>query len=494
MSYLQFGRKLKTCKNFIEICFISKWAHRSPKPNIRKRKKILTMKSINPATNKLIREYAEWDFSQVEQTIELVHQEWLQWKKTLFEHRSALMMKAAGVLRSNKEKYATIISQEMGKPLGESMAEVEKSAWVCEYYAQNAEQMLQDEHMTSDASQSFVSFEPLGIVLAVMPWNFPFWQVFRFAAPALMAGNAAVLKHASNVMGCATAIEEIFREAGFPGHLFRNLVVGSQQVEGMIDHRLIKATTLTGSEFAGSKVASRSGKELKKSVMELGGADVFIVLEDADLPEAVKWGVFSRLLNNGQSCIAAKRFILHQKIAPEFLELLQQELKNWPMGNPMEMTTKLGPMARRDLLTELQQQIDDAVEKGASILRGGKPVAGEGFYFEPTVITGLRKEMKIYCEETFGPVFSIFEVASEEEAIELANDSDFGLGGSIWTRDTERGIRCARQIESGAVFVNGMTKSDPRLPFGGIKKSGFGRELSHYGIKEFLNIKTIWVK
>lgn len=451
------------------------------------------MKSINPATEELIEEYPVLKVEEVTSIIEEVDLEFQKWKTVSFAKRALNMQKLAAHLRDNVERYAQTISLEMGKPISESKAEVEKSAWVCEYYAENAEQMLQNEVLESDATESFVSFEPLGVVLAVMPWNFPFWQVFRFAAPALMAGNAAVLKHASNVMGCANLIEKSFQESGFPINLFRNLQISSSQVKGVIENPKILATTLTGSEWAGSKVAEISGKEIKKSVLELGGADAFIVLEDADLKEAAYWGVYSRMLNNGQSCIAAKRFILHKDIANKYIELIIQELDQWAIGNPMSESTKVGPLARPDLLEDLKVQIEDAREKGAEILRGGKAIVGKGNYFEPTIIWKISSEMKIYSEETFGPVFSIFIVENEEEAINLANKSEFGLGGSLWTKYAARGIALAKRIESGAVFVNGMTKSDPRLPFGGIKKSGYGRELSHYGIKEFVNMKTIWL-
>jgi succinate-semialdehyde dehydrogenase/glutarate-semialdehyde dehydrogenase len=452
------------------------------------------MKSINPTNNQLIKEYPVIDSEKLEVILNNVHKEWQHWKTTSFKTRSRLMLQLVMELRENALKYAEMITAEMGKPISESLGEVEKSAWVCEYYAENAEKMLTDEHLKSDASQSFVSFEPLGAILAVMPWNFPFWQVFRFAAPALMAGNVAVLKHASNVMGCANAIEMAFRNAGFPGNAFKNLQIGSPQVNQVIRNPIIKATTLTGSEYAGSKVAEASGKEIKKSLLELGGADAFIVLDDADLEQAAEWGVFSRMLNNGQSCIAAKRFILEHEIATQFIKLIQEELKKWTIGNPMEKETKIGPLARRDLLDDLESQIKDALDKGAELVSGGKAIEGDGHYFEPTIIKNLSPEMRIYHEETFGPVFSIFIVKNSEEPINLAINSDFGLGGSVWTKDTEKGIALARRIESGAVFVNGMTKSDPRLPFGGVKKSGFGRELSHYGIKEFVNMKTIWAK
>jgi len=452
------------------------------------------MKSINPATQQLIKKFPELSSEKVKEIISKVDKEWQLWKTSSFSYRSRLMLQLAHELRVNKNSYAEMITLEMGKPITESLAEVEKSAWVCEYYAENAEQMLADEVIESDASHSFVSFEPLGVILAVMPWNFPFWQVFRFVAPALMAGNVAVLKHASNVMACAEMIETAIRNAGFPEYTFKNLAVGSKQVEAIIKHPAIKATSLTGSEYAGSKVAEASGKEIKKSVLELGGADVFIILNDADLVEAAKWGVFSRMLNNGQSCIAAKRFILEREIAPQFMKLIKDELEKWKIGDPMQKDTKIGPLARKDLLVDLEVQIEDALNKGAKLVSGGKAIQRKGYYFEPTIISNLNPDMRIFKEETFGPVFSVFIVKNEEEAIALANDSDFGLGGSLWCHDKERGIRLARRIESGAVFINGMTKSDPRLPFGGIKKSGFGRELSHYGIKEFVNMKTIWVK
>lgn len=452
------------------------------------------MKSINPANESIIKEYPKASHEEILKIINGTHQSYLTWKNSSFQIRSKLMQRLASVLRENAFKFAETISIEMGKPISESKAEVEKSAWVCEYYAENTEQMLEDEFLESDASSSFVAPEPLGIVLAVMPWNFPFWQVFRFAAPALMAGNAALLKHASNVMGCAQLIEESFVMAGFPKSLFSNLVISSSQVEEVIKHKQVKACTLTGSEYAGSQVAATSGKELKKTVLELGGSDAFIVLEDADLNEAAKWGVLSRMLNNGQSCIAAKRFILHEKIADQYIDLIQKELGNWTIGDPLSEETKVGPLARQDLMDDLEIQISDALDKGAQLIKGGKPMEGKGYFFEPTIIQNITKEMKLYTEESFGPLFAIYVVKNEEEAIQLANDSEFGLGGSIWTQNTEKGVAFARRVETGAMFVNGMTKSDPRLPFGGIKKSGYGRELSHYGIKEFVNLKCIWVK
>jgi len=451
------------------------------------------MKSINPYNGEQIAEYTEHSNEEVVRIIDVVDAEWQQWKTRSFEERKTLLLKAAEQLRKDKQVYAETIGREMGKPIREALGEVEKSAWVCEYYAEQAQSILTDEVITSDASKSFVSFEPIGIVLAVMPWNFPFWQVFRFAAPALMAGNAAVLKHASNVQGCAQAIEEVFLSAGFPKNLFRNLVIKSNQVEAVIKNPKIKAVTLTGSEFAGSHVAMTAGKEIKKSVLELGGADAFIVCDDANLEQAAKVAVQARMLNNGQSCIAAKRFIIQESILDDFITLINKEIDQLTIGKPLEENTQVGPLARADLRTDIHLQVEQSVAAGAKLIRGGKAMSGEGYFYEPTIVSELKPGMKLYHEESFGPVFSIFTFKSQEEAIAIANDSEFGLGGSLWTQDIEKGTQMARQIESGGIFINGMTKSDPRLPFGGVKKSGYGRELSHYGIKEFVNIKTIWI-
>lgn len=451
------------------------------------------MKSINPTNGELLKSYTEHSNEEVATIINAVDQSWQAWKKTSFKTRQGLMQNAAEVLRKHKADFAKTMSLEMGKPLTEALGEVEKSAWVCEYYAENAAAMLADEKITSDASKSFVSFEPLGIVLAVMPWNFPFWQVFRFAAPALMAGNAAVLKHASNVQGCAADIEKVFQLAGFPSNLFRNLVIKSNQVEKIIKNPKIKACTLTGSEYAGSQVAMTAGKEIKNVVLELGGADAFIVLKDADLQKAAKVAVQARMLNNGQSCIAAKRFIIHHSIEAEFINLINKELDKLAIGNPLKEGVNVGPLARTDLREEIHTQVEQTIAQGAKLHRGGKFINGPGCFYEATIISNLKPNMKLYYEESFGPVFSLFTFETEEEAIKIANDSEFGLGGSLWTQDLKRGEQLAREIESGGIFINGMTKSDPRLPFGGIKKSGYGRELSHYGIKEFVNIKTIWI-
>jgi len=451
------------------------------------------MKSINPATNELVKEYKEHTSEEVVQIIGNVDDEFKKWRETSFAERSKLMHQAAKTLRDNSEKYSRLMTVEMGKIIGESRAEVEKCAWVCDYYADHAEKFLSDEIIETDASRSFVAFEPLGVVLAVMPWNFPFWQVFRFAAPALMAGNGGVLKHASNVPGCALAIEEIFHAAGFPKNIYRTLLISSGAVDKVIKDKHIKAVTLTGSEPAGIAVASTAGRELKKTVMELGGSDPYIVLEDAEFPACTNMSATARMINTGQSCIAAKRFIVVGPVLKKFEEQQTALLKSLKIGDPLLEDTQVGPMARMDLVEEIDEQVRKSIKMGARLLCGGKRPDMKGAYYLPTVLTDVRKGMPIYEQETFGPVAAIIPVKDTEEAIAVANDSDFGLGGAVWTKDLKKGEAVARRIETGAVFVNGMTKSDPRLPFGGIKRSGYGRELSHYGIKEFVNIKTIWV-
>ncbi|MBD3169362.1 MAG: aldehyde dehydrogenase family protein [candidate division Zixibacteria bacterium] len=449
------------------------------------------MKAINPATDELIKDYKEHTDEQVSEIVKQADAEYRAWRETSFSHRRGLMKKAAETLRTNVNIYAETITKEMGKTITESRAEVEKSAWVCDYYADNAEKFLADEIIETDASKSFVAFEPIGVVLAVMPWNFPFWQVFRFAAPALMAGNAGVLKHASNVPGSALDIESVFKEAGFPENIFRTLLIRAGQVEAVIKNDLIKAVTLTGSEPAGMQVASVAGGVLKKTVLELGGSDPYIVLDDADLPACVTTSVQARMINQGQSCIAAKRFIVVEPLVKEFEQNQFEIMSKLKVGDPMLEETQVGPMARLDLLEELDEQVQKSIKMGARLLCGGKKVDGPGAFYMPTVLADVKTGMPACKEETFGPVSAIIPVKDEEEAIKVANDSEFGLGGSVWSRDVERAERVARQIETGAVFVNSMTKSDPRMPFGGVKKSGYGRELSHYGIKEFVNIKSI---
>lgn len=451
------------------------------------------MKAINPKNNRLIKEYEEHSREDVLNILQAVQADFEAWRKTSFAERAEKMHKAAEVLRTRKEEFARLITDEMGKIIRESRAEVEKCAWVCDYYADHAEEFLKNEYVQTDASESYVAFDPLGIVLAVMPWNFPFWQVFRFAAPALMAGNAGVLKHASNVPGCALAIEEIFREAGFPENLFRSLLIKSSLVPTIIEHPLVKAATLTGSEPAGAAVASLAGRNIKKTVLELGGSDPFIVLEDADLDKAVTTAVQARMINAGQSCIAAKRFIVVEKQLKAFETQMTAKMEALKVGDPLEDATDVGPLAREDLVHEIERQVQASINAGAKLLTGGKRLNKEGAYYLPTVLSGVQKGMAVFTEETFGPVATIIPVKDEAEAIAVANESEFGLGASLWTQDIEKGKALAREIQSGSVFINGMVKSDPRLPFGGIKKSGYGRELSHYGIKEFVNIKTVWI-
>jgi len=451
------------------------------------------MKSINPSTNQVIKEYPEHTASEVNTILEEVYTEWQHWKDPSFEQRAELLRNAADILRKRKDTYARLITDEMGKIIRESKTEIEKCANACDFYADHAIEFLQDQMIPSDASRSLVTFQPLGVILAVMPWNFPFWQVFRLAAPSLMAGNAAVLKHASNVPGCGLAIEEIFSEAGFPKNLFRTLMISSKEVKSVVADSRIAAVTLTGSEAAGSEVASLAGKYIKKTVLELGGSDAFIVLEDADMKKTVATAITARMINQGQSCIAAKRFIVVESRSKEFENAIKAALESLKMGNPSDSQTDVGPLARKDIAETIDMQVQRSIEAGARLVLGGKPADLPGCYYSPTLLADVKKGMAVYSEETFGPVFSIITVKNEEEAIMVANDSEFGLGGSVWTEDLKRGESVARQIEAGAVFVNGLTKSDPRLPFGGIHKSGYGRELGEYGIKEFVNIKTIWI-
>jgi len=433
--------------------------------------------------------------SEVSEIIDLTNNAFEEWRQTSFSHRSKLMTNVADVLRVTKEEYSKLMTLEMGKPIAQSRAEVDKCAWVCEYYAENAEKFLSDELIATDALKSFVTFQPLGIVLAVMPWNFPFWQVFRFAAPGLMAGNAGILKHASNVSGCALAIEEVFREAGFPENLFRTILVPSAQMEDVIRNEKIKAVTLTGSVPAGKAVAKSAGSVLKKTVMELGGSDPYIILEDADLEMAADTCVTARLINGGQSCIAAKRFIIVEKIYDKFEKLFVEKMKSKKMGDPFDESNYIGPQASVPLRDELHQQIEKSIELSAKLLIGGKIPEMEGAWYPPTVLSNVKKGMPAYDEELFGPVAVLIKAKDEEEAIQIANDSIFGLGAAVFTRDLKRGEMIAKEkIQAGCCFVNSFVKSDPRLPFGGIKESGYGRELSSFGIREFVNIKTVFVK
>ena len=453
----------------------------------------MSIQSVNPTTGDVLETFTPTSSDALERMVTRAHAAFLEWREMPFPERASRMRMAANLLRKNVADHAVSMTQEMGKPITQAEAEVEKCAWVCEFYAEHAEAFLAEQPRETDASTSYVRFDPLGVVLAVMPWNFPYWQVFRFAAPALMAGNAGILKHASNVPRCALAIERIFQEAGFPEGLFATALIESPAVAGLIKDPRIVAATLTGSEPAGRAVAAQAGAEIKKTVLELGGSDPFVVLTDADLAAAAKAAADARLINSGQSCIAAKRFIVVDAVAERFLDLLAAQLSSRRMGDPMDRGTHVGPQARVELRDSLHRQVEESVKHGARLLLGGEVPAGRGAFYPPTLLAGVDKGMPAFDEETFGPVAAVIRAKDEGDAVRLANDSVFGLGASLWTQDRVRAKRLAAQIEAGAVFVNGIVKSDPRLPFGGIKRSGYGRELSEYGIREFVNIKSVWL-
>lgn len=454
-------------------------------------KKVTT---TNPATGEDLKTYKRLTEKQIEKKIDKAHKTWLKWRETDFAHRSKLMHQAAEVLEDNKKKYAKLMVREMGKTITEAVSEIEKCAWVCRYYADNAADFLAKETVETDASKSYVTFQPLGVVLAVMPWNYPFWQVFRFAAPGLMAGNVGILKHASNVIGCGDAIQEVFEKAGFPKGAFTHLNVESDAIADILENDKVKAATLTGSDPAGRSLAENAGKNIKKTVLELGGSDAYLILEDADPNEAAEICKNGRLLNAGQSCIGAKRFIVTEKVYDKFLKAFKKKMKKAKQGDPMKKSTKYATMARRDLREELHEQVQKSVEKGAKIALGGELPKGKGAFYPATILTDVKPGMPAYEEELFGPVASVIKVKNEKAAIKVANDSQFGLGGAVITKDKKRGEKIAAEmLEAGCCFVNAFVKSDPRLPFGGIKTSGYGRELSHYGIKEFVNVKTVYV-
>ena len=454
----------------------------------------MSFTTINPTTGKPMQTYDELTPDSAAAVIVKANEAWLSWRGTSFAMRAALMKKAATMLRERNRELALLMADEMGKPLAQGNAEVEKCAWACDYYADNAEQHLAPDVVRTESHKSYVAFEPLGVVLAIMPWNFPFWQVYRFAAPALMAGNVAILKHASNVPGCALAIERLFQDAGFPADAFRTLLIGSKHVQAVIEHPLVRAVTLTGSTPAGKAVAAQAGSVLKKTVLELGGSDPYLVLEDADLEAAVMTSVNSRLINAGQSCIAAKRFIVARPTIDEFTTRFVALMKSKTVGDPLAEGTEVGPQARHDLRDALHQQVRSSIERGASLLLGGEIPPGDGAFYPPTVLTKVKPGMPAYDEELFGPVAAIIEAQDEDDAVRIANDSIFGLGAAVFTRDLARGERVARRLEAGATFVNALVASDPRLPFGGIKESGYGRELGPYGIREFVNVKTVVVR
>jgi succinate-semialdehyde dehydrogenase / glutarate-semialdehyde dehydrogenase len=453
----------------------------------------MNFESRNPATGEVVGRYPEASSAELQAILGHLQASYQQWRRADFASRAVPMRKVAALLRERKESCAHLMALEMGKPLAQGRAEIDKCAWACDFYAAHAEQFLTLEEIRTDLPKSFVAYNPLGIILAIMPWNFPFWQAFRALAPALMAGNAVLLKHASNVFGCAQAIGELLHDAGLDA--FQSVIVGSNRVRELIEHPLVRGVTLTGSTAAGAAVASQAGAVLKKTVLELGGSDPYIVLEDAHLESAAETCVSSRLINTGQSCIAAKRFIVSESVCGQFQKLVVEKMKTRQVGSPLDEETALGPLARRDLCLSLQKQVDASVAAGARLLLGGKYTDSVAAFYPPTVLTDVRSGQPVYHEETFGPVAAIISVAGEAEAIRVANDTSFGLGAAVFTSDRARGERIATQdLEAGCCFVNDFVRSDPRLPFGGIKESGYGRELAAFGIREFVNIKTVAVK
>ena len=450
--------------------------------------------SRNPFTGQVMEEFEAMSFEDSAQEILRSRQAFLSWKKASVQERGGLLKALSRGLRDQQRTFAETVTREMGKPIGQSLAEIEKCAWLSDYFAENSAKFLQEEMVETDALKSYVALEPLGIILGIMPWNFPFWQVFRFAIPALMAGNVCVLKHASNVPLTALAIEKLFQDSGMPDHVFKTLLVDSQTTMQLIERELVDGVSLTGSVEAGAEVASIAGRHIKKFVLELGGSDPFIVLEDADIAKTARMALQARMINSGQSCIAAKRFMALGTIAKPFTEALERELKTVKIGDPMDPATTIGPLAKREFVGVLSGQLEDAERKGARVVYGPDPPPGNGFFFRPSIVTKVRPDMRIVTEEVFGPILPVLVVESEADLVKMANASSYGLGASIWTRDLARAEKLARELEAGFVAVNDTVKSDPRLPFGGIKKSGIGRELSHYGLKEFMNIKSVVIK
>jgi succinate-semialdehyde dehydrogenase/glutarate-semialdehyde dehydrogenase len=459
----------------------------------------MSITSINPATGETLKSFEPLNEQQLEDKLSRAAETFHSYRLTSFAERASMMLRAAEILDTEKKDFARLMTTEMGKPIKGAVQEAEKCAWVCRYYADNAARHLADEVVATNAAKSYVHFQPLGVVLAVMPWNFPFWQVFRFAAPALMAGNVGLLKHASNVPQCAIAIEDIFNRAGFREGAFQTLLIGSDAVERVLEDQRVAAATLTGSEPAGRSVASIAGKQIKKTVLELGGSDPFIVMPSADLEEATATAVRARTINNGQSCIAAKRFIIHAQIYDEFEKRFVEAMKKLKVGDPMSEATDIGPLATEQILKDVEEQVQVTVAAGAKILTGGRKSKAEGNlargnFYEPTVLADIPLDSPAYRDEIFGPVASLFRVKDIDEAIDLANATTFGLGSAAWTNDEGERLRFIDELEAGCVFINGMVASDPRLPFGGVKHSGYGRELGEFGIREFVNIKTVWIK
>ncbi len=453
----------------------------------------MAIASINPATGETLRTFEPLSEGQIDEKLDRAQAAFHEFRRTPIAERAPKMARAAEILEAEKDHFGRLMTTEMGKPLKAAVEEAVKCAWACRYYAENAERFLADEEIQTNATRSYIHYQPIGPVLAVMPWNFPFWQVFRFAAPALMAGNIGLLKHASNVPQCALAIEQIFCRAGFPPGAFQTLLIGSDQVGRVLDDWRVVAATLTGSEAAGSKVASEAGKRIKKTVLELGGSDPFVVMPGANLNEAVITAVKARTINNGQSCIAAKRFIVHAKVYEDFSHRFVAGMESLKIGDPMDESTNVGPLATKSILEDLDKQVRESVAAGARVLTGGKKLNRPGNYYAPTVLADIPEDSPAYREEIFGPVAALFRARNLTDAIRLANDSSFGLGSSAWTNDASERARFIDELEAGQVFINGMVASDPRLPFGGVKRSGYGRELSAFGIREFVNIKTVWI-
>jgi succinate-semialdehyde dehydrogenase / glutarate-semialdehyde dehydrogenase len=454
----------------------------------------MPIKCINPTTGEVLAVHELWSKEKADQVIKEVSETNSMWANSTFAERAEGFRSMAGIFRDRSSELARLMAMEMGKPVTQGRSEAEKCAWVCDFYAENAEKFLADEQVQTEARRSFIRYQPLGTILAVMPWNFPFWQLFRFATPAMMAGNTVVLKHASNVTGCALEIENLFREAGFPKNVFRTLIITADDVDHCLRNRNIAAVTLTGSEGAGRSIGSSAGRELKPSVLELGGSDPFVVLGDADIEKASQVGAQSRTLNSGQSCIAAKRFIVTEPVYAQFLNSFVEKMCKLKVDNPLDPSTDVGPLARHDLRDELHAQVTGSISKGAKAVVGGSRPEGPGAFYPVTVLTDVARGMAAYGEEMFGPVASVIKARNNEEAISIANDTQFGLGASLWTSDMKLAESLASKFESGMVFVNSLVKSDPRLPFGGVKTSGYGRELAKNGITEFVNIKTVWIE
>lgn len=453
------------------------------------------MKTVNPSTGNLIKEYQETSFEEIGIIISNANKAQSEWKNRSFENRAEYVHKISGLLKDRKEAFAELMATEMGKPLSQGIGEAEKCAWVCEFYAEKSKDFLSNDEVQTDASKSYVAFQPLGVVLSIMPWNFPLWQVFRFAAPALMAGNGVILKHSENTTGCALEIEKIVHQSGIPKELFRTIVVENDHMKPVVQHSGIAAVTLTGSTRAGKIVAWQAGEALKKTVLELGGSDPYIILKDADIKQAAGVCATSRLVNSGQSCVAAKRFIVVKEVYDEFVTEFTRKMKSKTVGDPFDSATDVGPMARVDLRDELHRQVEESIEMGATPILGCEKPSGSGAFYPVSMLTSVEKGMPAYEEELFGPVAAIIKAEDEADAIRIANDTIYGLGAAIFSEDVERAEEiAAKQLEAGCCFVNSMVKSDPRMPFGGIKESGYGRELGLYGIREFVNAKTVWVE